>query len=93
MTDVIASDITSSSNMMEIAEKQIKLTVLHVCTSCRAQSTPREPMEERLGFKLYQQLERDVQASCLNQLVTVKPTKCLSLCPRPCAIAISSSGS
>lgn len=64
--------------------------VLHVCTSCRPSGTPREPEENRAGFKLYRELEATIQRSHLAKFVKVKPAECLSLCPRPCGIAVSS---
>ena len=63
---------------------------LHVCTSCRPAGTPREPQENRPGFKLYRELRAKLDESPLGQQVQVKPASCLSLCPRPCGIALSS---
>ena len=65
---------------------------LHVCTSCREPGTPREPKERRPGFVLYQQLQEAFSKSPLLQRVKVKHAECLSICPRPCGIALSSSG-
>lgn len=67
--------------------------VLHVCTSCRAPGSPREPREQRPGFRLFQELHHALQGSPLGRLVEVRPAQCLSICPRPCGIAISSAGS
>ncbi|MFQ3312676.1 MAG: putative metal-binding protein [Colwellia sp.] len=69
-----------------------RTSVLHVCTSCRALGSVREPIEKRAGFKLYQALRTMFNESKLSHQVEVKPTECLSLCPRPCAIAFSSAG-
>ena len=66
--------------------------MLHVCTSCRARGAQREPKENRAGFKLYQNLRRILEESPLASYVMVKPAECLSLCPRPCGIALSSPG-
>ena len=66
---------------------------LHVCTSCRTPGTPREPKENRPGFILYQQIRKAFEGSVLRNQVEVKPAKCLSICPRPCGIALSSPGS
>ena len=63
---------------------------LHVCTSCRPAGTPRGNKETRAGFILYQQLCNAIQNSLLHNRVEVKPAECLSLCPRPCGIALSS---
>jgi len=66
---------------------------LHVCTSCRSPGTPREPQESRPGFVLYQELHRAFGSSPLQHRVDVQPAECLSVCPRPCGIALSAHGS
>lgn len=65
---------------------------LYVCTSCRPPGTPHEPRESRPGFKLYQELRAAFDESPLGHDVDVRPTECLSLCPRPCGIALSKPG-
>ncbi|MYF54580.1 DUF1636 domain-containing protein [Candidatus Poribacteria bacterium] len=65
-------------------------SVLHVCTSCRALGSAREPRESRAGFKLYQELRATFHESPLRHHVEVRSAECLSLCPRPCGIALSS---
>ena len=77
--------VTSSSSKSEY--------VLHVCTSCRAQGSPREPFYQREGYKLFQALKDELGDSELGDVVEVQPAECLSICPRPCGIAISSPGS
>ena len=67
-------------------------SVLHVCTSCREPGTPREPRESRPGFKLYRELRAAFRESPLGEHVEVRPAECLSLCPRPCGIALTSPG-
>ena len=62
---------------------------LHVCTSCRPPGTAREPEENRPGFVLYQKLRQAIESSSLKHRVEVLPAGCLSICPRPCGIAIS----
>ena len=64
---------------------------LHVCISCREKGSPREPRENRLGYKLFQELTAKLTQSSLKGYVEIKPARCLSLCPRPCGIALSSS--
>ena len=66
---------------------------LHVCTSCRVPGTPREPREGRAGFILYKQLSKAFDVSSIRDRVDVIPTPCLSICPRPCGIALSMGGS
>ncbi|MEM1188367.1 MAG: DUF1636 domain-containing protein [Pseudomonadota bacterium] len=65
---------------------------LHVCTSCRPKGFPREPQENRPGYKLYEELRAAVQKSELRNRVDLRPAQCLSLCPRPCGIALSAPG-
>ena len=66
--------------------------VVHVCISCRERGAPRSPVEQRLGFQLYKRLRAAVANSDLAGEVTVQQAQCLSLCPRPCGIALSSKG-
>lgn len=65
--------------------------ILHVCTSCRAPGSPREPLEDRPGYQLFLRLSEAVAFSPLSTQVTVAPAECLSICPRPCGIALSAS--
>ena len=67
-------------------------SVLHVCTSCRAPGSPREPKDDRPGLQLYHALRARIRGSPLDQYVEVRPAECLSVCPRPCGIAMSSPG-
>ena len=69
------------------------LCTVHVCTSCRPPGIAREPEENRPGFRLFHKLREAFEARELGSLVHVKPTSCLSLCPRPCALALSMPGS
>lgn len=50
------------------------------------------PLGSRAGLILYQELRDAVAASPLNDQVDVIPTECLSICPRPCGLALSSPG-
>ena len=67
-----------------------KNCILYVCTSCRPSGFSREPKEERPGFILFQQLQKDLATSDLKEQVEIRPAGCLSVCPRPCGIAIDS---
>lgn len=67
--------------------------ILYVCTSCRGTGVPRYPKENRPGFVLFQQLKDAVSKSDLQNRVEVTPAECLSICPRPCGIAINTPGS
>ena len=66
---------------------------LHVCTSCRPSGFPREPKENRPGFCLYNQLDKLLEEQNLKDKIDILPADCLSLCSRPCGIALSSPGS
>ena len=70
-----------------------KNCTLHVCTSCRPADFPREPAANRPGFRLYQELSELIDSSIYKDQIELIPTKCLSLCLRPCGIALSSKGS
>ena len=70
----------------------IRRCTLHVCTSCRSPADPREPREGRPGFRFFQELRDALDRSELKQRVEVRPAECLSICPRPCGIALSSPG-
>ena len=51
---------------------------------------PREPESERPGYKLYLELQSKAKVHPLGEHIEIKPAQCLSLCPRPCGIALSS---
>jgi predicted metal-binding protein len=65
---------------------------VHVCTSCRPAQAPREPRADRPGARLYHTLRDSIERSALASYVEVVEAECLSLCPRPCALAISARG-
>ena len=65
---------------------------LHVCTSCRPVGFPREPKNDRPGFLLHQELERLIDKRSLEKKISLRVTECLSLCPRPCGVALSAPG-
>ena len=66
---------------------------IHVCTSCRERGTPRGFREDRPGFILYRRLREAFSTSTYQNQVDVMPAECLSICPRPCGIALSMPGS
>ena len=75
------------------SKSQDKPYAVHVCTSCRPRGTARGLEEERAGYKLYKALEAKVNESELVDVIDVRPAECLSICPRPCGIAMSSPNS
>ena len=75
-----------------IARDTVGTCTLHVCTSCRPGGAPREPKENRPGFLLYNELREAFSKGPLKDKVKVLPAGCLSVCLRPCGIALSSNG-
>ena len=53
---------------------------------------PRGPSETRPGYMLYKQLRKALSESDMAHRVEVKAAECLSVCPRPCGIALSRRG-
>ena len=80
--------ISSPQNRNPLSESSS--CTLYVCTSCRIAGTSREPYESRQGFRLYRKLKELVEDGSLQDQVVVKPAQCLSVCPRPCGIALAS---
>ena len=72
------------------SERASENCTLYVCTSCRPTGVPREPKEDRPGFRLYQQVSGALAGSDLGDLVNFEAAQCLSMCPRPCGIALAS---
>ena len=87
--------ITPQSSQLLQAKTSLRFRsrcTLYVCTSCRVVGTPREPKEEREGFILYQKLREAFAESRFKDQVNVRSAACLSICSRPCGIALSSPG-
>ena len=83
---------TSSTSNISVNDTYANCT-LYVCLSCRSPDTPREPKENRQGYILYKKLREAITQSPLNNKIDIKPAKCLSICPRPCGIAITAPNS
>ena len=66
--------------------------IVHVCTSCRSVHTQDKLLRKQAGSILYQQLRDALNTTHLQNRVEIRPAECLSVCPRPCGIALSSSG-
>jgi len=77
---------------MKATTDNIGSCILHVCTSCRISGAPREPKEDRQGFILYKKISEAIRDNDLQDRVELRPAECLSICPRPCGIALSSAG-
>lgn len=61
-------------------------TVVYVCTSCRMESDG--PDGPRAGARLFDAL----RALPAPDGVTIEPVECLSVCKRPCTVAVASGG-
>lgn len=73
-------------------QDNLRACTLHVCISCRPPGASREPREGRAGNILYEELREAFANSPLESWVDVRPAQCLSVCPRPCGLALSSPG-
>jgi predicted metal-binding protein len=62
-------------------------TVLYVCTTCRREAD--DPDGPRAGARLLEALT--VQAGDAPGL-RIEPVECLSVCKRPCTVAVASAG-
>ena len=86
-----SKNFVSTTDVVELnSDKEI---FLHVCTSCRPSGCPREPKENRPGYRLYKNIEAKLGSRNLEKKLHLLPAECLSLCSRSCGIAMSSGGS
>lgn len=90
MTFVVSTRLVSQQESQEASTKSC---TLHVCTSCRPAGCPREPEHLRPGFLLYKELRERVAQRAWEHEVKVVPAQCLSVCRRPCGVALSCAGS
>ena len=65
---------------------------LYVCTSCRPAGFPKEPIENRPGFRLHRETSQALAMSEIRNSVNLEAVQCLSLCKRSCGIAMTSRG-
>lgn len=59
---------------------------LYVCTTCRAQADP--PEGPRAGARIHAALSE----AFAGEDVCVTPVECLSVCKRPCTVAVAAPG-
>ena len=64
-------------------------TKILVCTKCRMADEPKEPMENRMGSRLYRAVS---EAAVGATDVEIVPVECLSVCKRPVTIGFSAKG-
>jgi len=65
---------------------------LFVCTSCRQPGEGKEPRELRSGARLFRNLSERVASWARREDFVILPYECLSVCPRPCGIAMRAPG-
>ena len=65
---------------------------LYVCTSCMPAGFPKEPIENRPGFRLHREISQALAMSEIRNSVNLEAVQCLSLCKRSCGIAMASRG-
>ncbi len=64
-------------------------TKILVCVKCRAADEPKEPMENRMGSRLYREMAAAARDA---DDVEIVPVECLSVCKRPVTIGLSAGG-
>ncbi len=62
-------------------------TRITVCTTCRAEGEAAQPMEARAGARLFRAL-----AEAAPPGVALHGVECLSVCRRPCTVALAAPG-
>lgn len=63
---------------------------LHVCVTCRGSDAPDDA--PRPGARLHRALETALAQRGSEALLRLEPVECLSVCKRPCTVAVSSPG-
>lgn len=66
-------------------------TELYICRTCKPEGFAGEP-QQRPGFRLAEAMARRVIERQLGAVVTVKSVDCLSVCKRPCTVAVTGAG-
>lgn len=65
---------------------------LFVCVSCRQLGEGKEPCERRSGARLFRNLSERFASWALREDFVIMPYECLSVCARPCGIALRAPG-
>jgi predicted metal-binding protein len=65
---------------------------LFVCTSCRQAGEGKEPRDLRSGAQLFRNLSERFSTWARREGFVIVPYECLSVCPRPCGIAMRAPG-
>lgn len=74
--------------MAENRAEIVAETILYVCTTCRTEG---DPSEERAGARLLAALREEARRGAVEGL-RIEPVECLSVCKRPCTVALASEG-
>lgn len=72
-----------------VTAESMSMTTVTVCVTCRAEGEPALPMEARAGRRFHDALAGALDGTADVRLV---PVECLSVCKRPCTLAISAPG-
>jgi predicted metal-binding protein len=67
-----------------------RAVTLHVCVTCRNGEAPDDA--PRPGARLHQALEAALAERGSDIPLRIEPVECLSVCKRPCTVAVSSEG-
>ena len=65
---------------------------LFICTSCRQPGEGREPRESRSGARLFRNLTKGFARWARREDFVIAPYECLSVCARPCGVALRAPG-
>jgi len=65
---------------------------LFVCTSCRQSGEGKGPRDQRGGALLFRNLSERFASWARRENFVIRPAECLSVCPRPCGIAMRAPG-
>ena len=67
-----------------------RAVTVHVCVTCRHGEAPDDV--PRPGARLHQALETALAERGSDVPLRIEPVECLSVCKRPCTVAVSSEG-
>jgi predicted metal-binding protein len=67
-----------------------RIVTLHVCITCRHADAPED--EPRPGARLHRALSAALARDGSDAPLRILPVECLSVCKRPCTVAVSSAG-
>jgi predicted metal-binding protein len=79
--------MTLVAEAVPTANAETGIIRLMVCTTCRAPGG--DPDAPRPGARLHAALETAIAADPALAHLSVEPVECLSVCKRPCTVAIS----